>query len=77
MTHRLTAVVCVALVVFVTVAPVASGHLSDVLLPLSLALFPVLAMVVLRRRDERVDEQSVSRLSLLAPRAPPVSLVVG
>jgi hypothetical protein len=69
--RKLIALLCIAIVVFATVVPAASSHFSEVLVPLWVVLFPVLALIVIRRAAERSDEQSVALLSLLASRAPP------
>jgi hypothetical protein len=75
--RKLLALLCIAIVVFTAVAGSVSDHFSEVLAPLWVVLFPVLALVVLTRRIERCDEQPVALLSLLATRAPPTFPVLG
>jgi hypothetical protein len=69
--RKLIALLCIAIVVFATVVPAAASHFSQVLVPLWVVLFPVLALIVIRRAAERSDEQSVALVSLVASRAPP------
>ncbi len=69
--RKLVALVCIALVVFTAIAPAGSSHFTDVLAPLWLVLFPVLALVCVLRRTDEHDEQPTALLSILASRGPP------
>jgi hypothetical protein len=71
---KVVALVCIALVVATAIAGGAASHFSDVLLPLSLLLFPVLLFVGLVRYHDESRELLGARRSPPTPRAPPVLL---
>ena len=72
--RKIVALVCITLVVVTAIAGGAASHFSDVLLPLSLVLFPVLPFVGVLGCHDDSGEQPVALLSLLASRAPPLLL---
>ena len=68
------AFLCVALVAFAAFLPtVVSNFPVAILTPLWL-VFPAAAIVLVRRKASRCDEQPVSLLSLVGSRAPPSTL---
>ena len=69
--RTLVALICIGFVVFATMAPAASIHFTDVLVPLWLVLFPVLQLFLVLRREDTRDEQPAALLSVLSSRAPP------
>lgn len=74
-TRKSLVLFCVGVVVFAAFLPVVSSVFTAILTPLWL-VFPAVAVVVIRRRASRCDEQPVSLLSHLLSRAPPASLLL-
>ena len=70
--RKSVAVVCIALVVFAALAPVVAADLVSLVLTALWLVLPAIAVTVVRRRASRCDEQTVSLLSLLLSRAPPL-----
>jgi hypothetical protein len=66
------ALLCIAIVVFAAFLTVASIDISANLTPLWPVL-PALSVMLIRRRAEHCDEQSLSLLSFGAARAPPAT----
>jgi hypothetical protein len=70
--RKAAAVLCIALVVCAAFVPVIAATLGTaILVPLWLVL-PAVAVVIVRRRAFRCDEQPVSLLAILDSRAPPI-----
>ena len=71
-TRKAVAVLCIGLVVCAAFVPVIASTLgSAILVPLWLAL-PAVAVVIVRRKAFRCDDQPVSLLAILDSRAPPL-----
>jgi hypothetical protein len=62
--------VCIGVVLFASILPAVAPVLAVTLTALWIVI-PAIAIVVLRRRAARCDEQPVALLSLLLSRAPP------
>jgi len=71
-TRKSLVFVCIGVVLFASIFPVAVPVLTATLTPLWLVV-PAIAVVVLRRRTTRCDEQTVALFSLLLSRAPPAA----
>ncbi|RPH62386.1 MAG: hypothetical protein EHM89_05655 [Acidobacteria bacterium] len=63
---------CIAVVAFAGLLPAGSVDLVAILTPLWLVIAAI-AIVLIRRRTLRSDEQPISLLSLVPSRAPPVN----
>lgn len=72
-TRKSVVVLCIAVVAFAAILPVAASHFSAILIPLWLVV-PSVSVVVIRRTTLHCDEQAVSLLSLVLSRAPPADL---
>jgi hypothetical protein len=71
-TRRSIVFLCIAVVAFAALLPAGSVDLVAILTPLWLVI-PAVAIVLMRRRVLRSDEQPISLLSLVRSRAPPAS----
>ena len=67
------AFLCVALVAFAAFLPSVSNFPVAILTPLWL-VFPAAAIILVRRKASRCDEQPASLLSFVGSRAPPSTL---
>jgi hypothetical protein len=71
-TRKAVAVLCIALVVCAAFVPAIASTLgSAILVPLWLVP-PAIAVVIVRRKASRCDDQPVSLLAILDSRAPPL-----
>lgn len=71
-TRRSIVFLCIAVVAFAALLPAGSVDLVAILTPLWLVI-PAVAIVLIRRRALRSDEQPISLLSLVPSRAPPAN----
>ena len=71
-TRKSLVLVCIGVLLFASIFPVAVPVLTAILTPLWLVV-PAVVVVGLRRRAARCDEQSVALFSLRLSRAPPAA----
>jgi hypothetical protein len=71
-TRRSIVFLCIAVVAFAGLLPAGSVDLVTILTPLWLVI-PAVAIVLIRRRTLRSDEQPIALLSLVPSRAPPAN----
>ena len=69
------AVLCAVLVLFAAFAPAVSSIPVAILTPLGLVV-PAAAVVIIRRKATRCDEQPAALLSLFSSRAPPRAFAI-
>ena len=73
-TRKSVVFLCIAVLVFAAFVPTVSSNLFDAILTPLWLVFPAAAVIVIRRKAARCDEQPVSLLSLVSSRAPPARL---
>jgi hypothetical protein len=74
--RKVAAAVCLALVVFAAIVPIATATVVYAILTPLWLVVPAVVVTLIRRRASRCDEQPASLLSLVLSRAPPVCIVV-